>query len=276
MPTPLRQKQWVRRATVARQKIRGRLVQRLSQNLIRGLWRRTALIPFLIFSSGWTIIDDFSIIFCYSGRERCRIENKSNRFVSISPIPQTSFSFLPSIFSDAMDLDQAATEKSQHISTHGPRGSRREEWRVANGMSARPTPSGMNRQGGVAARRKAGRSKRRRWTLLYPPVTMFSSIIYITVTSHSRSWTQVCRIAKSTLLYPYPCLMVALNVTSCFLSTWTAIIFVYFQGHSILQAFFELTICHRPNGRMFDVPERRLSVLETMNILLAYDQCGPV
>lgn len=70
--------------------------------------------------------------------------------------------------------------------------------------------------------------------------------------------------------------MVALNVTSCFLSTWTAIIFVYFQGHSILQAFFELTICHRPNGRMFDVPERRLSVLETMNILLAYDQCGPV
>ena len=47
-------------------------------------------------------------------------------------------------------------------STHGPRGSRREEWRKSKGMPVRPSVKGMNRQGGVAARRKAGRAKRRR------------------------------------------------------------------------------------------------------------------
>ena len=47
-------------------------------------------------------------------------------------------------------------------STHGPRGSRREEWRKSKGMPIRPAVKGMNRQGGVAARRKAGRTKRRR------------------------------------------------------------------------------------------------------------------
>ena len=47
-------------------------------------------------------------------------------------------------------------------STHGRRGSRREEWRKLKGMPIRPSAKGMNRQGGVAARRKAGRAKRRR------------------------------------------------------------------------------------------------------------------
>jgi hypothetical protein len=53
-------------------------------------------------------------------------------------------------------------ETSERISTHGPRGSRREEWRASKGLVARPSRDAMNRQGGVAGRRKAGRSKRRR------------------------------------------------------------------------------------------------------------------
>ncbi|TFK43156.1 hypothetical protein BDQ12DRAFT_674490 [Crucibulum laeve] len=60
---------------------------------------------------------------------------------------------------DPMAVD---SEKIQRVSTHGPRNSRREEWRKAKGLTPRQTPAGMNRQGGVAAKRKAGRSKRRR------------------------------------------------------------------------------------------------------------------
>ncbi|KAF9563684.1 hypothetical protein CPC08DRAFT_705818 [Agrocybe pediades] len=58
-----------------------------------------------------------------------------------------------------MAVDASAPTK---VSTHGPRGSRREEWRKSKGLTPRQTPHGMNRQGGVAAKRKAGRSKRRR------------------------------------------------------------------------------------------------------------------
>ncbi|KAJ7368099.1 hypothetical protein DFH08DRAFT_830315 [Mycena albidolilacea] len=61
---------------------------------------------------------------------------------------------------ESMQVDGEGSSKK--ISTHGPRGSRREEWRTSKGLTAKPTPTGMNRQGGVAARRKAGRSKRRR------------------------------------------------------------------------------------------------------------------
>ncbi|KDR83349.1 hypothetical protein GALMADRAFT_634884 [Galerina marginata CBS 339.88] len=60
---------------------------------------------------------------------------------------------------DSMSID---TQKPHQVSTHGPRGSRREEWRKSKGMPARATSLGMNRQGGIAAKRKAGRSKRRR------------------------------------------------------------------------------------------------------------------
>ncbi|KAH9894301.1 hypothetical protein C8Q73DRAFT_695210 [Cubamyces lactineus] len=64
---------------------------------------------------------------------------------------------------DAMDLDSGAgPSTSKRISTHGPRNSRREEWRRSKGLPARPKPKGMNRQGLVAARRKSGRSHRRR------------------------------------------------------------------------------------------------------------------
>ena len=53
-------------------------------------------------------------------------------------------------------------QKSERVSTHGSRGSRRDEWRTSKGLDPRPKPTGMNRQGGIAARRKSGRSKRRR------------------------------------------------------------------------------------------------------------------
>ncbi|KAF7355145.1 hypothetical protein MSAN_01430200 [Mycena sanguinolenta] len=63
---------------------------------------------------------------------------------------------------DSMQVDGEGAKKTERISTHGPRGSRREEWRKSKGLTPKPTSQGMNRQGGVAARRKAGRSKRRR------------------------------------------------------------------------------------------------------------------
>ncbi|KAF9449908.1 hypothetical protein P691DRAFT_798758 [Macrolepiota fuliginosa MF-IS2] len=60
----------------------------------------------------------------------------------------------------SMQID--AELQTRRISTHGPRGSRREEWRKSKGLAPRPNSRGMNRQGGIAALRKAGRSKRRR------------------------------------------------------------------------------------------------------------------
>ncbi|KAL1742888.1 hypothetical protein HDZ31DRAFT_42240 [Schizophyllum fasciatum] len=65
----------------------------------------------------------------------------------------------------SMDVDGAAQSKSsssKRVSTHGPRGSRREEWRLSKGMPARPKSKGLNRQGGIAARVRPGRPKRRR------------------------------------------------------------------------------------------------------------------
>lgn len=59
---------------------------------------------------------------------------------------------------DPMDVDT----QQAGVSTHGQRGSRREEWRKSKGLSAHPPRRGMNRQGGLGAKRKAGRSKRRR------------------------------------------------------------------------------------------------------------------
>jgi hypothetical protein len=58
--------------------------------------------------------------------------------------------------------EASTTSENTKISTHGPRGSRREQWRLSKGMNARPARNGQNRQGGVAAGRKAGRAKRRR------------------------------------------------------------------------------------------------------------------
>ncbi|KAI0092743.1 hypothetical protein BDY19DRAFT_983331 [Irpex rosettiformis] len=62
---------------------------------------------------------------------------------------------------DSMELDTNAAS-SKRISTHGPRGSRREEWRTSKGLPPRAKSRGMNRQGLPAAKRKSGRSHRRR------------------------------------------------------------------------------------------------------------------
>ncbi|KAH9062079.1 hypothetical protein EDB87DRAFT_1674062 [Lactarius vividus] len=57
---------------------------------------------------------------------------------------------------------EAAQKFKGKVSTHGPRGSRREQWRVSKGMAPRPKSKGMNRQGATAARYKSGRPHRRR------------------------------------------------------------------------------------------------------------------
>ena len=85
--------------------------------------------------------------------------------------PSTRLSLLPpspndpTRAADTMDLDPGAsssTSSANKVSTHGPRNSRREQWRASKGLPARPRSRGMNRQVGVAAKRKAGRSHRRR------------------------------------------------------------------------------------------------------------------
>lgn len=74
--------------------------------------------------------------------------------------------YLPSIATDDMVLEgpnqKQSTKEATRISTHGPRGSRREDWRRSRGLDPIPKRNGMNRQGGLAARRKAGRPSRRR------------------------------------------------------------------------------------------------------------------
>ncbi|KAI0752244.1 hypothetical protein BC629DRAFT_1297202 [Irpex lacteus] len=62
---------------------------------------------------------------------------------------------------DAMDLDKEASS-SKRISTHGPRGSRRDEWRESKGLPPRARSTRINRQGAPVAKRKGGRSHRRR------------------------------------------------------------------------------------------------------------------
>ena len=82
------------------------------------------------------------------------------------PLSTQSFRSSFPILADAMAVDSSSagpsTEGPKRISTHGPRGSRREQWRLSKGLPARPQAKGMNRQGGISARRKAGRSHRRR------------------------------------------------------------------------------------------------------------------
>ncbi|KAG0705448.1 hypothetical protein DFH29DRAFT_906543 [Suillus ampliporus] len=68
----------------------------------------------------------------------------------------------PTTAPDAMDLDDAAKSSTKSVSTHGPRNSRREEWRRSKGMTPVPKFTRMNRQGLPAARRKSGRPSRRR------------------------------------------------------------------------------------------------------------------
>ncbi|KAI0080751.1 hypothetical protein K474DRAFT_1769250 [Panus rudis PR-1116 ss-1] len=63
---------------------------------------------------------------------------------------------------DAMNIDSGSQAQSEkRISTHGPRGSRREEWRASKGLPPKKS-RGMNRQGTIAAKRRPGRPHRRR------------------------------------------------------------------------------------------------------------------
>ncbi|KAH9050065.1 hypothetical protein EDB84DRAFT_1450766 [Lactarius hengduanensis] len=62
----------------------------------------------------------------------------------------------------AIEGVEAAQKFKGKVSTHGPRGSRREQWRVSKGMAPRAKSKGMNRQGATAARYKSGRPQRRR------------------------------------------------------------------------------------------------------------------
>jgi hypothetical protein len=59
-------------------------------------------------------------------------------------------------------IEGVAQKFKGKVSTHGPRGSRREQWRVSKGMTPRAKSRGMNRQGLAAARYKSGRPHRRR------------------------------------------------------------------------------------------------------------------
>jgi len=62
---------------------------------------------------------------------------------------------------DIMDLDNK-TPSSSKVSTHGPRNSRREQWRASKGLVPRKTTTKINKQGVVVSTKKAGRSQRRR------------------------------------------------------------------------------------------------------------------
>lgn len=107
-----------------------------------------------------TIIDehDFFLRCCieYGRRGRC-VE-----FQLLSLVYASSFMDLSSLEGMSLDAPDQLHAKPGLVSTHGPRGSRREEWRKSKGMDPVPKRRGMNRQGGLAARRKAGRPSRRR------------------------------------------------------------------------------------------------------------------
>jgi len=64
---------------------------------------------------------------------------------------------------EGMMLDPTKTDEvPKRVSTHGPRGSRREQWRLSKGLPVNSGPRKVNRQGALSAKRKAGRSHRRR------------------------------------------------------------------------------------------------------------------
>ncbi|KAE9399035.1 hypothetical protein BT96DRAFT_1019784 [Gymnopus androsaceus JB14] len=92
------------------------------------------------------------------GDEVLKDEAAEGEDVPVAGVPDASNSA-----EDSMQVDNSTeSSSSKRISTHGPRGSRREEWRLSKGLTAQPERKGMNKQGGISARRKAGRSKRRR------------------------------------------------------------------------------------------------------------------
>ncbi|TFK76123.1 hypothetical protein BDN72DRAFT_810153 [Pluteus cervinus] len=105
----------------------------------------------------------------YAATEAARLQRLNAKLLAVASNPgevgqeDTSAQELDTPADDAetMAVDPHPSS-SKPISTHGPRNSGREQWRASKGLVPRPKSQGMNRQGGVAARRKAGRSKRRR------------------------------------------------------------------------------------------------------------------
>ncbi|KAG8685712.1 hypothetical protein FRC08_012950 [Ceratobasidium sp. 394] len=61
------------------------------------------------------------------------------------------------------EREDATSTTPKRISTSGPRGSRREEWRKSKGMAPRSkSQNRMNKHGVIASSKRSGRSKRRR------------------------------------------------------------------------------------------------------------------
>ncbi|KAJ8698061.1 hypothetical protein PTI98_004815 [Pleurotus ostreatus] len=114
----------------------------------------------------------------YAATEAARLNRMNAKLLAVAAAPKP----LVEEEKDADDEDEMRAEEDKaqgtveentapmdivgdaptRISTHGPRGSRREEWRKSKGMEPRPKRHGTNRQGVPVATRKAGRSQRRR------------------------------------------------------------------------------------------------------------------
>jgi len=60
------------------------------------------------------------------------------------------------------DNEEAPSSEPKKVSTSGSREPRREAWRRSKGMDPRGKSKGMNRQGVMGGRSKAGKPKRRR------------------------------------------------------------------------------------------------------------------
>ncbi|KAF9468959.1 hypothetical protein BDZ94DRAFT_1279464 [Collybia nuda] len=101
----------------------------------------------------------------YAATEAARLHRLNAKLVSVASADKQEGVSAEGFEGDDNDMLESIVvdvETSKRISTHGTRGSRREEWRASKGLVARPARDAMNRQGGIAGRRKAGRSKRRR------------------------------------------------------------------------------------------------------------------
>ncbi|KAL4265635.1 DUF2423 domain-containing protein [Pleurotus pulmonarius] len=112
----------------------------------------------------------------YAATEAARLNRMNAKLLAVAAAPK------PQVEEERDDEDEMRAEEDRaqgtveentapmdtvddaptRISTHGPRGSRREEWRKSKGMEPRPKRHGTNRQGVPVATRKAGRSHRRR------------------------------------------------------------------------------------------------------------------
>jgi len=78
------------------------------------------------------------------------------------PVEDADAEMAGSPITEGLDGKPSENSTGKKISTHGPRGSRREQWRASKGMAPRPKSRGMNKQGTIASRYKPGRSHRRR------------------------------------------------------------------------------------------------------------------